>query len=101
MTIFFLGLVFDLIASCQVKMQSVWKLKQNQNNQLPYESILLPNDWLDRMKSHPNFQTNKSERLKDKEIPFLRPSLDEMKQLNPNKNSGSVDWFHKYFIHIT
>ena len=61
-TIFFLGLVIDLIASCQYKIQTIWKLMDNSLKKT-FEEIKLPIDWRVRMKSHPMYLNKKSIRL--------------------------------------
>lgn len=98
-TIFFLGLVIDLIASCQYKIQTIWKLKDNSSKKT-FEEIKLPIDWRLRMKGHPMYLNKKSARLAknvDSRTPLLRPSNHEIRiDSNTSEDAGSISYYEEH-----
>ena len=100
-TIFFLGLVIDLIASCQYKIQTIWKLMDNSLKKT-FEEIKLPIDWRVRMKSHPMYLNKKSIRLQmdsNSRSTLLRPSNQEIRiDSNTSEDAGTVSYFEKHLL---
>lgn len=91
--IFFLGIVFDLIASNQYPTQAIWKLTEGDSPKTDIDS--LPLTWSTRMEEHPKFRTNMFRRF-DKRSIKLRPGIKI--NYNDKEHEGSIPYYKRVFF---
>jgi len=90
---FFIGFVFDIIASHEKQPHSIWRLDErgvDKTIQLPTSRV-----WKRRMAKHPYFQESVFQRTDKEALPL---GVDIKISFNKKENSGTVDTYKNAFF---